>query len=276
MRLSRVTRWHAALTRWRLNTTPSPFSQPRPKTPFFKKQKPILPDHILSDKRVKAVVPLLGKGSYVMLAGGFLMTDFLYLRILLTGGYAALTCFHIFQKHPLRIPLAGSFFFICVNAGMALLLCKERYWMLSEEEKRIYDENFALEMSQSDFKEFVSHGSMNTDTQRSLIVRAGEVADLIFVLDGCAEVMAESGVIKVEKAGLIGEISFLNGGKAAANVYALPGCRYMHWERNSLLGVLERSPSLRNGVELKIARDLIDKLKRKSWREQNLMKELAA
>merc|ERR1712203_1040092 len=103
-----------------------------------------------------------------------MMTDILNLRILLAGGYTALTTYHIFQKTPLRIPLVGSFFFICVNAGMALKLCKERFWMLDEEKRRIYDEHFASEMSQSDFNELLSHGSFETCTQRYQLVRAGE------------------------------------------------------------------------------------------------------
>eukprot|EP00928_Gymnodinium_smaydae_P071042 TRINITY_DN54726_c0_g1_i2.p1 TRINITY_DN54726_c0_g1~~TRINITY_DN54726_c0_g1_i2.p1 ORF type:complete len:247 (-),score=27.36 TRINITY_DN54726_c0_g1_i2:87-827(-) len=197
--LSRFGPWRQAfLQRRHARACPTPEASvdkpgKRRKTPFFKKTKPILPEHILNDERVKFMVPYLGKSSYVMLASGFLMTDILNLRILMACGYSSLTTFHIFQKTPLRIPLVGSFFFVLVNASMALKLCKDRYFMLDEDERNIYDTFFSTEMSQTDFKELLSHGALHTCTQRRQLVHAGVVSDLILILEGQAEVRSEYG-----------------------------------------------------------------------------------
>jgi len=238
----------------------------------------VLPQRVVDDPRVKAALPYVGHAAYVILSGGFIMTDIVWLRMLLTGGYGALVCYHALQPRPLRIPLMGSLFFVGANAYMGAKAIREKLFLLTKEENAIYEAHFASVMSTSDFKFLMEHAEMTVveagDSAHTL-AENGKVADLILILEGSAEVHVDKDAkVLVDKSGLIGEVSFLNGGGAAATATALPGCRYIRWDRERLMGELGKRPSTKNGLELKIGRELTRKLANKSWTEENLLKEI--
>ena len=57
--------------------------------------------------RVHPALNALGNASYLAIASGFLMTDLLALRALLSSGYLGLVCFHSLQKKPLWVSFAA-------------------------------------------------------------------------------------------------------------------------------------------------------------------------
>mmetsp|Transcript_98331 Transcript_98331/g.316962 ORF Transcript_98331/g.316962 Transcript_98331/m.316962 type:complete len:265 (+) Transcript_98331:87-881(+) len=219
---------------------------------------PVLPLAVVADARIRAALPWLGKLAYITLASGFLMTDIFWLRGILAAGYMALTIYHILQLHPLRIPLFGSLVFCGVNTAMAVMLLRERYLILTDSESTIYGEHFESTMSVSSFKTLMAHGKMLLATEQSSLIKAGEVPDLVLVLAGEAEV------------------SFITGAVASATVLSRPGSSYLVWTPESLRQALEENPSLRNGLELKIGRELMRKLALGCWTADNLRREFKA
>eukprot|EP00443_Scrippsiella_acuminata_P071839 CAMPEP_0115437154 /NCGR_PEP_ID=MMETSP0271-20121206/34586_1 /TAXON_ID=71861 /ORGANISM="Scrippsiella trochoidea, Strain CCMP3099" /LENGTH=218 /DNA_ID=CAMNT_0002862749 /DNA_START=175 /DNA_END=831 /DNA_ORIENTATION=+ len=212
-----------------------------------------------------------------MLAGGFLMTDIFWLRCLLTSGYITLTTYHLLQLRPLRIPLAGSLVFFVVNSGMALWIFKERFMTLDAEEASIYAEHFESTMSILDFKTLMSYGRIVSAKDPTELMKVGQNADLILVLEGRAQVLLDEGKsFFIERQGLLGEVSFVNGGVASATAVAMPGCRYIVWSRECLNRELINEPSLQKGLELKIGRELMHKLANRSWTPENLRRELSS
>lgn len=236
--------------------------------------RPVLPMTVVADARVRAALPWVGRLAYVMLGGGFLMTDIFWLRCLLTGGYSALTCFHIFQLRPLHIPLCGSFLFVCVNAGMAMRMLQEWYLTLDEEERDIYRDNFGSTMSTKDFKKLMARGEVALATEHAELIRAGEEADLVLVLEGRAEVVLSGGrSVFVEGHGLVGEASFVSGSPASATALAVPGSRYVVWRRGALKRLLAEEPALERSLELRIGQELIRKLACGMWLDEHLRTE---
>jgi len=237
----------------------------------------MLPMGVVADARVQGALPWIGRIAYMTLAGGFLMTDIFWLRCLLTTGYISLTGYHLFQLRPLRIPLAGSLVFFFVNSTMAMWIFRERFMTLDAEEAEIYAEHFESTISIPDFKTLMSHGNVLRAKDRRELVQAGQVADLFLILEGRAEVILENGeTFFIEKQGLLGEVSFVNGGVASATAVATPGCRYIVWPRQRLNRELLTEPSLQKGLELKIGRELMRKLASRAWTPDNLCRELAS
>mmetsp|Transcript_19985 Transcript_19985/g.69384 ORF Transcript_19985/g.69384 Transcript_19985/m.69384 type:complete len:283 (+) Transcript_19985:93-941(+) len=237
---------------------------------------PVLPLAVVADARIRAALPWLGKLAYITLASGFLMTDIFWLRGILAAGYMALTIYHILQLHPLRIPLFGSLVFCGVNTAMAVMLLRERYLILTDSESTIYGEHFESTMSVSSFKTLMAHGKMLLATEQSSLIKAGEVPDLVLVLAGEAEVVLEGGNTVVAEGALVGEVSFITGAVASATVLSRPGSSYLVWTPESLRQALEENPSLRNGLELKIGRELMRKLALGCWTADNLRREFKA
>lgn len=164
--------------------------------------------------------------------------------------------------------------------------------MLNDEESNIYRVHFqSAGMSVPDFKMLMAHGIVSRATERVELICDGEAADLVLILDGQAEVVVGNAAggshgtptastqcehVLLNKASLIGEVSFLTGGQASAKVFALPGCQFIVWKKDELHRVMDRKPTLQNSLELKIGRELTRKLRQKIWRGENLMKELGS
>mmetsp|Transcript_31143 Transcript_31143/g.72515 ORF Transcript_31143/g.72515 Transcript_31143/m.72515 type:complete len:322 (+) Transcript_31143:118-1083(+) len=244
---------------------------------------PLLPRRVVDDPRVKAALPHLGQAAYVVLSSGFIMTDIIWLRMLLTGGYSGLVCYHALQPRPLRIPLIGSLFFAVANAYMGAKALQQKYLLgdcMTTEETVIYEEHFASAMSALDFKRLMEHCEVMTVAEGEaahMLVESGSVSDLILILEGSAEVYIDKETkALVHKAGLIGEVSFLKGGPAASTVRAKPGCRYLRWDRERLTSAMGKRPSLQNGLELKIGRELTKKLASGTWKAEHLLKEIGS
>jgi hypothetical protein len=141
------------------------------------------------------------------------------------------------------------------------LLYKERFVWLNDEEKQIYDQHFALAMTKPEFGQLVRVGNLSTAQMRTDVIHEGQIADLVLVIDGQAEVTVGAGVIvPVIRAGLLGESSYTRGSAATKSVSVLPGCRYIVWPRVALKELLERKPSIQRGLELVIAKELSRKL----------------
>lgn len=235
--------------------------------------RPVLPTAVVTDRRVRVVLPWVGRAAYMMLAGGFLMTDIFWLRCLLTGGYTGLTIYHTFQIRPLRIPLMGSFFFVCVNAAMALSVFSERNMVkeLSEEEADIYTSHFEATMSVKEFKLLMAHGKVVHATKVMELVHAGVVADLVLVLEGRAEVIIPDGeLLSITRCGMVGEVSFVGGTVSSATALAVPGSTYIVWRRDELQGLLAREPAIAKCLELRIGQELMRKLQSGQWYEGQL------
>jgi len=237
---------------------------------------PVLPLSLVVDDRIRQALPWFGKASYVALLSGFMMTDILLLRCLLAAGYAGLTGYHLFQLRPMRIPLVGSLLFCLVNTGMACLVFHERYFLLSSDEELIFAEHFESTMSVRDFKTLMALGEIVHAHDPHALVKKGEVADLVLILEGNAEVRFDRAhTANIERGGLAGEIGFIAGSPASAAVMATSGSRYIVWPRDGLQKVLAKEPTLKKSLELIIGRELMRKLARNTWVDEALRKELS-
>lgn len=243
--------------------------------------RPILPSKWVRNKVVKKTIPWLGKLAYCMLFGGFLMTDILWLRCFLTGGYVALTMFHLFQLRPLHIPLIGSFFFVCVNAGMGMWVFHERYMLLDEEEAVLYNSFFKGTMSIQAFKRIVAtgeivhaggplellhEGEIILVTEPEELIRPGDAVDLVLVLEGEAELQLPDGSLALVGPGsLLGEVSFLSSGRSSSFARCVPGAKYLVWKREPLKNLEKAEPDVAKSLELFIGADLMRKLRGGKW-----------
>lgn len=211
---------------------------------------------------VQKALPMIGNMAYIALAGGFLMTDVLLLRCLLAFGYGTLVCFHGLQLFPLRIPLAGSIFFVVVNTYFAFRIFLERQVHLSPEEWAIHAEFFS-DMAPYEFEHIVRLGEIKTCSEKTQLVTKDELqTHLVFILDGQVDIsIAGDSHVSVGKAEFVGEGSFIGENhKARACAHAMPGCRYIIWELETLKKQLCEEPHAQQALEVKIGRELAHKL----------------
>jgi len=224
---------------------------------------PVLPLAVVQHTAVRAVLPLIGNVAYVALAGGFLMTDVLLLRVLLSFGYGTLVVFHSLQLNALRIPLAGSVFFVIVNVYFAVNIYLARRVDLTPEEKSIHEEFFAQDMADHEFQHIIRRGSIETAKEKTKIITKGKMqTHVLFILDGHVDiVIGDDSHVRVHKEEFVGEGSFVGDvHEARADAFAMPGCKYIIWELDAIKKELAAEPHAQRALGVKMGRELAHKL----------------
>jgi len=221
----------------------------------------VLPAKIVKSPHVKAILPVLGTGAYLFIASGFVMTDMLWLRVLLTGGYTGLTAFHALQERPLLIPLRFSALFTLINGIFAAKLITDNFAQLSDVEMDVYLKHFQLVMSKTDAQRLLHQATYVTATEPQVVVKAGEDPNLVLIFEGETDVILDKGVNITQRPGFAGDMSFLTNEVASATVRVRPGSKYFLWERAALQEFLKENKLVARGLEMVIARDLCFKLR---------------
>lgn len=225
---------------------------------------PVLPLSVVSVPTIQRWLPVVGNIAYLGLASGFMMTDMLALRCLLVFGYLSLTCFHIFQLRPLRIPLVGSFFFVLVNAYFGIAIYLDRQASLSDEERDIFESHFSEHMLDYEFQKIIRAAEVVTVSSQTRLVNLGDVhTKMFYVLDGEARLtFADLTYVAADQADFIASGSFISTPIASrSHIDGLPGCRYICWDLETLKLLVQKHPQARRGLEVKIGRKVARKLR---------------
>ena len=171
----------------------------------------ILPWEIVSSAKVRNALPYIGHGAYIAIVSGFCMTDMLTLRLALVGGYSGLVMFHALHPKPLRIPLGWSALFIFVNAGAAAFLVYDQFGApLSEEEERLYLDNFANTLTRGQFYQLLQLGNVQELSTPTILTQEGQPCDkLYFIQKGKAKVYHHNRfVANIHSGGFVNDVAF--------------------------------------------------------------------
>lgn len=202
-----------------------------------------------------------GHAAFMLAGAAFVVSDILWLRVLATTSCSLAILFNTF--HPvgkvLWLPVRWNVFYVSVNAFYVASLAAERWVVLSDEEREIYEIYFHDAMELKDFQRLMRLARMEDARERTTVLQRGEPnSQLILLLDGEAELEIRAGVTTRSGGGMLGEVSFLHGGTASASVHLPVGCRYAVWDRETI--GLARSDAAMRGLELAISRQLSHKL----------------
>jgi len=209
---------------------------------------PLLPLRVVEHPRTVAFLPILGHAAYLSLAGGFLCTDVLSLRIILVCGYSGLVVFHALHPSPLRIPLRWTTFFVLVNAGMATILILDMIPpTLTEEEEELHIDHFAP-LTRKQFKTLLDLGRREIFTDGTELTHEDKPShELFFILDGAVD-MTHGGVFtsRLRRGGFPNWMSFQRTGWDPEidmpNSYGTISCtgevNCIVWDRDDLKTVL--------------------------------------
>lgn len=205
----------------------------------------------------------------LLILASFLVRDILWLRLLsiIAGfcfiGYAAM------DPVPKVEPIVWNCIFITLNVVQIVRLLLERRPVLcTPDEERLYRMAFkALDLRS--FRTLIRAGQWRTAEAGEQLVAQGETLNRVMVLDqGTLRVESNGSTIAQLREGrLVGEMSFLVGGKSSAAVIAESNCRYVEWSSPVLRTLLEKESELRAGVQCIIGRDLVAKLRSVSGQE---------
>lgn len=204
-----------------------------------------------------------GHAAFALSGLSFLVQDILWLRALATLSCSLAITFNVW--HPvgrsLWLPIYWNVGYVVVNVTYICILLSERNVRLSDFEWLVYDTYFRSSIEPHDFQKLARLAHKRVARTRERLMTVDELpSHLYLVYDGMPEIEVSSSMVIHQERGMLGEMSFLRGGVASASVYAPPGTRYLRWDRAELEEIMRRAPSLRRGLELAVAKELMRKL----------------
>ena len=203
----------------------------------------------------------------------YLVRDMLYLRALTILACLSVIPYFLIQDEPLYTPVFWQSTFIAINLfNLAVLLHRMRPIQLSEREQRLHLMVFNI-MKPIDMLELVKVGEWRHAKPGDLIVEQGEYVDgIAILLDGGAHIL----VNKVHKATLlegdfVGEMSFITGASASADVEATSDATYIYWDRIEMDGFFHKHDETRDLLQAVMGKNMAQKLRRTHHRELTVM-----
>jgi hypothetical protein len=207
----------------------------------------------------------LGHLSYFLNATALLMRDILLLR---TVAIVAASCNLAFAwmngAEPNWITVFWQALFITINTVWSARLIYERRGLrFTEAEQELYQTVFR-NFAPGEFLKLMRLAQWRTAAPGEMLTRAGEPVDeVMLIYNGAAEVRRGGGASVVLRDGsFIGEVSYIRGGGASADVAVAEETRLVAWSKPALRALLARNPAMRSTMHTVLAEDLTAKLTR--------------
>ena len=205
--------------------------------------------------------------GYVLLNMGFVamllsltMRDVLWLRAIMMSAQAMIFTGDLFEA---RFNVAvWNVVFISVNAYRVYRILRERQPLeIPAEIEDIYHDLFS-NMSRREFLHFWGSG-IEREAENTTLIGAGTVPEhLYLVLDGSLSVRRGGGeLVRLYRKSFAGEMSFLTGDPASADVVADSPVRYIAWEQEQLRNLVRLDPGFMDRMHQILNRDLVSKVR---------------
>lgn len=194
----------------------------------------------------------------------YLVRDILWLRVLtVAAGLSLIPFYGSCSEHVLWAPIAWNIVFMTVNVvQIGFLLRERRPQLFAGAEQELYATVFA-DLNPGEFRRLLKLGSWeDVAAGTTLVHRDTLVEDMMVLQSGAMEVRVDDDVIaRLAAKQFIGEMSFLTGHTATADVVATEPCRVLVWSQESLSEALEKKPGLAFKIRGILGRDVVAKLR---------------
>jgi hypothetical protein len=194
----------------------------------------------------------------------YMVRDILWLRVLsVAAGLCLMPYYCHCGDHPLWAPISWNALFAAVNVVQIVLLVGERWpRSLTGQQRQLYEKIFP-ELSPGEFVKLMKMGARRElSVGEQLVARGSVVEDMTVLLQGGLEVRADGRVIARLRPGqFVGEMSFVTGEKASADVIATEPSTVVSCSQASLHELLDAKPALALKIRAALGRDVVAKLR---------------
>ncbi|MEM7194268.1 MAG: cyclic nucleotide-binding domain-containing protein [Pseudomonadota bacterium] len=193
----------------------------------------------------------------------YAVRDILWLRILTIIAAACTYPYFYLQAEPLWSAIFWQSAFLIINLINVIFLWSERRPVdLTEEQSRLHSMVFNGFTPRQMIK-LLEVGQVKTlEAGEKLLHRNQQNEKLYLIMSGLLEVRSENkGAIAYLKDGTFaGELSYMTGNPASADVVALEDTSYFHWNGTDLQKFLSKNEHYRRLLGSLLSSDMVDKL----------------
>ncbi|MDF1702015.1 MAG: cyclic nucleotide-binding domain-containing protein [Planctomycetota bacterium] len=219
--------------------------------------------HLLALEWTPCIADIIHVANVIYLVS-YCVRDIFWLRILtVIAGLCLLPYYFTCGDEPLWAAIAWNGLFTAVNLYNIFLIIRERWPReLHDAERALYDDVFS-DLTPGEFVKLLGVGDWRDASGGETLVADGSVVEHMMVLaGGAAEVRKGDRVLaQLEPGQFVGEMSFLTGHKAGADVVTPSTARLMSWPQKDLEAFLDKNGSISFKVRGVLGRDVVTKLR---------------
>jgi len=203
--------------------------------------------------------------SYGLIAVSYAMRDMRWLRIITVVACLLDVVIYYFIRpgQPLWIHVVMNFLFIAINCYQLLMLHRDgRAGGWNREAAWLYETVFPL-LTPGEFRKLLAAGHWSTAPDGDVLLKKGQTAAKVTVLiDGHLDLYwdGEQRFERVPRGAIVGEMSFLSGRPASADVRAGGEARLFTMAHDKLRQFLRERPELFAKLGYIFAQQVVDKL----------------
>jgi len=193
----------------------------------------------------------------------YAVRDILWLRVITVLAGSTLLASFLQQPSPPWPAVVWNAVFFVINVIRIHLLIRERRPVpLSADEQHVANLVFRTLRPRELLRllrvgRFVDHAP-----GARLVDRGAPLAELLLVVRGTAQVqLADQPTIEITDGTFVGELSYLTGKPAGADVVAASSVRLVRWRTDELRAFLDENPDLHATMQQVLGRDLAAKLR---------------
>ncbi|MEO0794415.1 MAG: cyclic nucleotide-binding domain-containing protein [Verrucomicrobiota bacterium] len=213
---------------------------------------------------MSSLLPYLVHAAYLLYLVSYLVRDILWLRIFTIIAGTSLLPYYFLQPEPLWEPIIWNVVFITINIVQSTVLILDRRPVhLKGDDLKLYQLVFDR-LSPSNFRKLLELGEWSEADKEGIIVSEDSAIDRVIVIyEGELSVRRnDKELAKLSAGHFVGEMSYLTGKTACADVIALSKTRHVCWSFETLRTFLPKHPELRAAFQNILGADLVRKLNR--------------
>ncbi len=196
----------------------------------------------------------------------YVVRDMVYLRAITIVAASFTFPYFYFQESPLYSAIFWQSAFIIINGfNLTILLLRMRPVKLTDLEEKLHLLVFKT-MKPRDMLELSHCGSWRDLQPNEIMVRQNEFTNnLSVIIQGSAAIIIdEEAIAQIGEGDFVGEMSFITGQSASADVKASTPIKYLTWNRKDLEAIYLKKPKLRDVMQSVLGINMAEKLRRTS------------
>lgn len=206
---------------------------------------------------------MVGHLNYALLIISMLMRKMFWLRVFAIGsGSVEIVYRAVFVVDPVSV--VWEAIFVLVNIIQLAILWYDDHHHDFEGEQKHFVDSMPQGIERQSLKRLLALSEARSFAPGERLIGEGQaVPSLLYIAEGVAQIEAGGRPIAVCRPGdFLGEMSFLTGSMASANVEAVTPIRVLAFDQTRLHAAMEADASIRRAMEAGLNRNLVGKLVR--------------
>ena len=194
----------------------------------------------------------------------YAVRDVLWLRVFCVTAICTIMPYYLWGTGEVQMGcIWWNLLFLAINSYWIVVIIKQRQPpKMTSTQKQLYSDVFERSCSAQEMLKLLSAAKwIDFEAGQTVINKSSDPNGLVLIAEGTANVIVEKELVaRLGRGDFVGEMSYLTGEPAVADVVASCHMKTIRWEKSELENVFDGRPELKSAINEIVGRDLVQKL----------------